>query len=362
MHLPVLHSKPALSPHLLSDYTRQAVQALLREGQSENTTASYRAALRYWAGWYGLRYGLPIALPLPAPALLQFIVDHAQRSSPAGLVHDLPVAVDAALVDGGFKGKPGPLALNTLVHRIAVLSKAHQLQGVPNACQDAEVRELLMMTRRAYAKRGAVTHKKDALTRDPLSAALATCDDSLIGKRDRALLMFAWASGGRRRSEVAAADLKFLKRTGPDEFVYSLGHSKTNQSGRQLPDNAKPVAGAAAQALQAWLDAAGITSGALFRRVLRGGHVSAPLSAAAVRTIVQQRCALAGVEGDFSAHSLRSGFVTEAGRQRIPLAETMAMSGHVSVQTVMGYNQGYSQARRHSARLWDAPTQKEEAP
>jgi lysine/ornithine N-monooxygenase len=41
------------------------------------------------------------------------------------------------------------------------------------------------------------------------------------------------------------------------------------------------------------------------------------------------------VEGAFSAHSLRSGFVTEAGRQQIPLAETMAMTGHRSVQTVI---------------------------
>lgn len=210
MRLPFLHKSPALQPSELSDVTARAVDELLREGESQNTLASYRSALRYWAAWFGIRYGSQIQLPLPSPCVLQFIVDHAQRTTDKGLTHDLPSAIDQALVAGRFKGKPGPMALNTLAHRIAVLSKAHQLREAKNPCQDPKVRQLLAMTRRAYAKRGALPHKKDALTRDPLQAVLATCDDSLQGKRDRALLLFAWASGGRRRSEVAAADLKLL--------------------------------------------------------------------------------------------------------------------------------------------------------
>lgn len=351
MRLPTLRQVPVLRPTEVSDLAQRAIDDLLREGESQNTLASYRSALRYWAAWFGMRYGMQIALPVPPAAIQQFIVDHAQRTTENGLTHELPQAIDQALVAGGFKGKPGPMALNTLVHRIAVLSKAHQLHSVKNPCYDPKVKELLSMTRRAHAKRGALPHKKDALTKDPLQAVLATCDDSLQGKRDRALLLFAWASGGRRRSEVAAADLKFLKRVGPDEFVYGLAFSKTNQSGRDRPDNNKPVAGAAARALQAWLDAARITSGPIFRRVLRGGHVGLPLSGAAVRQIVMKRCAAAGIEGEFSAHSLRSGFVTEAGRQRIPLTETMSMTGHRSVQTVVGYNQGDPLMRTASARL-----------
>ena len=39
---------------------------------------------------------------------------------------------------------------------------------------------------------------------------LATCTDGLIGVRDRALLLFAFASGGRRRSEVASAVMENL--------------------------------------------------------------------------------------------------------------------------------------------------------
>ena len=353
MRLPVLKKIPALQPTELSDVTQRAVEELLREGESQNTLASYRSALRYWAAWYGLRYGTMIQLPVATPCVLQFIVDHAERTTLKGLVSELPSEVDQVLVDGGYKGKLGAMAHNTLVHRIAVLSKAHQLRQLKNPCHDPKVRELLSRTRKAYAKRGALPQKKDALTKDPMQAILETCDESLRGKRDRALLLFAWASGGRRRSEVTSAEIQFLKRVGPTDFIYTLAYSKTNQSGIDQPENGKPVLGAAGVALNDWLQVSGLTGGAIFRRIRKGGHLGEALSPAAVRSIVKDRCALAGVEGDFSAQSLRSGFVTEAGRQNVSLAETMAMTGHHSLTTVLGYFRAETALSSNASRLLD---------
>lgn len=350
MRLPVLQNVPALLPDALSDVTQRAVDDLLREGESRNTLISYRSALRYWAAWYGIRYGSQIELPVPTPCVLQFIVDHAERITDKGLVSQLPIEIDAVLVQAGYKGKLGALAHNTLVHRIAVLSKTHQLKEMKNPCHDPKVRELLSRTRKAYAKRGVAPQKKEALTKDLLQLILATCDDTMQGKRDRALLLFAWASGGRRRSEVASADLQHLQHIG-DGYIYALTYSKTNQAGLDLPENSKPVLGLAAEALGVWLTSSGITEGRIFRRVLKGGQIGGPLSPATVRVIVQKRCLLAGVQGNFSAHSLRSGFVTEAGRQNIPLAETMAMTGHHSVATVLGYFQTASTYKSSAARL-----------
>ena len=48
-----------------------------------------------------------MALPVPVPVVVQFIVDHAERSTKAGLEHQLPPAIDEALVEAGFKGKLG---------------------------------------------------------------------------------------------------------------------------------------------------------------------------------------------------------------------------------------------------------------
>lgn len=343
-----------LHPSALDPLAEQAATALLREGESANTVASYRAALRYWAGWYVLRYRHAISLPLLPAVIVQFVVDHATRHTPQGYVCEMPESVDRALVAQRLKARPGSPALATLNHRLAVIARAHRLRELPNPCADAAVRELLRGVRRAYVRRGERQQRKAALTRDPLMQLLATCDDSLGGLRDRALLLFAWASGGRRRSEVARADMSDLVRVGHGEFVYTLRWSKTNQRGNEQADVAKPVAGQAGLALEAWLSASGITEGPVFRRVRRGGHVGEGLSDAAINRIVKTRCAQAGLDGDFSAHSLRSGFVTEAAAQRIPLAETMAMTGHTSVATVVRYFRAAQALRSRAADLLGA--------
>jgi len=343
-----------LDPARLTPLAADAIDTLLAEGESANTVRSYQGALRYWSAWFSLRYGRAIALPVPTPVALQFIVDHVERTTDDGLRSELPSAIDAALVDAGLKGKLGSLAMATVSHRLSVLSKVHQIKALPNPCRDPQVQELLSKARRAYAKRGVKQDKKPALTREPLEAMLATCDDSLRGIRDRALLLFAWSSGGRRRSEVTAATCDSVTRVGERAYVFALAYSKTNQAGADRADNDKPIVGVAAEALATWFAASGIRSGAIFRRIRRGDRLGEPLSPAAVRDIVKQRAVLAGLPDDFSAHSLRSGFVTEAGKQGISLGETMAMTGHTSVPTAMGYFHAGANLGSPAARLMGA--------
>jgi integrase len=116
----------------------------------------------------------------------------------------------------------------------------------------------------------------------------------------------------------------------------------------------KPIRGAAAEALTVWMQALlefRITHGPLFRRSLNDRIVE-PLKGAAVPEIVRRRAKMAHEPlGNLSAHSLRSGFVTEAGKQGISLGETMAMTGHRSIQTVMGYYQRGELSTSRAARL-----------
>lgn len=341
--------------HALTE-SQASIQSLLREGSSANTLASYRAAVQYWAAWHELRLGVPFTLPVSVNVVLQFIADHVQHMSPQGLAHDLPPDVDAALVVAKVKRKRGPFKLATVRHRLAVLSEAHETKGLPNPCRSRAVQTLLARIRNAYAKRGERPARKDALTKEPFEQLLLTCDDSLIGLRDRALLLFAWASGGRRRSEVVRATMENTRRV-PEGYLYTMGYSKTNQDGAERADSYKPVVGRAATALENWIAAAGITSGPLFRRVRRGGLIGDGLSPEAVRKIVQARAAQAGLEGDYTAHSLRSGFVTEAGRQGRPLGEIMAMTNHASVASVVGYHRaGEALSSRAGYLLDEAPS------
>jgi integrase len=373
-----------LDPRRLSQATEDAARELVRQGTSANTLASYQAAMRYWAAWFNVRYARSLSLPVEVPVVVQFIVDHASRevlpeegrdavtadeagasappdaekpdarpdvdpvdaaSSETGtaaarakrpvLAIGLPAEIDRYLVDWGFKGKLGAFSLSTLLHRVAVLSKAHQNLDLDNPCNHAQVRELLKSVRRAYAARNVRPHKQQALAKDDLLKVLETCDASPRGLRDRALLLFAFSSGGRRRSEIAGAVMENLRKVSKG-YTYSLGRSKTNQDGTH--ENEKPIKGLAAAALDAWLAAAKVTEGPIFRRVLKGGKVTGDaLDPKAIRKIVRERCLQAGLRGDFSAHSLRSGFVTEAGRQKTPMADAMKMTGHRNFETFMGY-------------------------
>lgn len=350
----VTHASPHSDPlaEALRDLGASAdsVRSLLREGSSENTLASYRAAIRYWGAWHDLRYGHALQLPVPVKVVLQFVTDHLEHATDMGMGYDLPAEVDQALVAARVKRALGPYKLATVQHRLAVLSEAHETKGLPNPCHSRAVQMLMTRTRSAYARRGVRPARKDALTREPLEQILATCDDTLIGKRDRALLLFAWASGGRRRSEVVRATMENTRRT-PEGFVHILAHSKTNQEGADRADMYKPIVGRAAAALEAWLLVAGIAQGAIFRRVRRGGVVGGTLSAEAVRRIVKARAAQAGLDGDYAAHSLRAGFVTEAGRQGLALGEIMAMTGHASVVSVVGYHRAGSAMSARGGRL-----------
>ncbi|MGV1109934.1 site-specific integrase [Xanthomonas translucens] len=339
-------------PEQLAQQAAAVVRELLAEAAAENTTRSYTSALRYWAGWHAARYGIEMVLPVPEATVLQFVVDHVVRRSAEGeLTWELPPVVDQVLVASGLKAKPGAWTLSTVRHRVAVLSTAHRLKHLPNPCEQPAVRTVLSRAGRAAVKRGERPRKKTAITLHELEAMLATCDDTLEGIRDRALLCFAFSSGGRRRSEVAAADMRDLRRIGDKGYIYRLEHSKTQQAGvtaSSTPD--KPVLDRAALALEEWVEAGRITDGAIFRRLWKT-RVGPALSPAAVAEIVQRRARLAGLEGDFGGHSLRSGFVTEASRQGVPLPAIMQMTEHRAVSSVVGYFQTGSAAHNPAARL-----------
>lgn len=150
----------------------------------------------------------------------------------------------------GLKAKLGPWTLATVRHRVAVLSTAHRLKHATNPCEQPAIRTVLSRAARAAVKRGERPHKKTAITLAELETMLTTCDGTLEGIRDRALLCFGFASGGRRRSEVAAADIRDLRRIGPQAYIYRLEHSKTQQAGVTAPATPdKPILDRAAHAL-----------------------------------------------------------------------------------------------------------------
>jgi integrase len=221
---------------------------------------TYQTALLYWGAWYALRYGRVLTAPFSVLTATQFILDHLEHNptlepkEPSPFVPStrttqylLPHAIDRMLVERRYKAKLGPWSRATVETRLAALSRAHdvfianQVPPLPaqaNPLRDAGVRALLSAVRRAYARRppGHERRPPIAATRHVMEALLATCQDDLPGVRDRALPLFGFASGGRRRSEIVAAMLENVRRDGTGGFVFELTQSKTNQSGARAPE------------------------------------------------------------------------------------------------------------------------------
>ena len=331
----------AMAPGRLDDSELEArARRLVSRGTPENTKRAYRSDIRYVQAWCRAS-GLGDTMPFSVEMMVRFVVDH---------VDGLPEEVDEDLVREGVKRELGPHAVSTVERRVAAVSTAHQSSGLPNPCEDRQLMKLMSKARSSAARDGWRPKKKTAAIMEVLERMLATCDASdLRDVRDRAMLLFGFSSGGRRRSEVVSATFDRLTPMS-GEYVYVLGVTKTEQDG---DTGAVPVAGRAAEALARWIDAARIVDGPLFRPISREGDVlPRALSGKALARIVKKRAKLAGLDPVlYSGHSLRSGFMTEAGLQGVALAEAMELSKHRSIATANGYIQAGSGLRNRAARL-----------
>lgn len=243
----------------------------------------------------------------------------------------------------------------TLERRLAAITYVHEINGFgASPARHIKVRELMASIRLTY---GRAQDKRDPLTTAQLAAMVAALDlGGLAGKRDRAVLLVGYA-GAFRRSDLAGLTVSQLEPRG-DGYVVALrglGDDYTNE-GRTvgLPAFAgSPLCPVAA--LDAWLGAASITEGPLFRKVTRYQTIStAAISAASIALIVK-RCAMAaGIPSHrLAGHSLRAGHATTAAANGAPDRVIMAQTGHRSVDSLDGYTPPGDPLRDNSARYLD---------
>lgn len=227
----------------------------------------------------------------------------------------------------------------TIARRMAAISKAHAAAGYPSP---SSLREAIVAETWAGIKRtvGIAQVTKSAATVDYLKAMLAHTPDSLIGARDRALLLVGFA-GAFRRSELvslAVEDLAFV----PEGIVLLLRSSKTDQEAAgqkvaitlgQHPETC-PV-----RSLRTWLDLSGITTGPIFRSISRWGYLSAlGLTSQVVALVVKRYALAAGLDpAVFAGHSLRSGLATAAAIAGAEERNIMAQTRHKSPAMVRRY-------------------------
>lgn len=223
------------------------------------------------------------------------------------------------------------LKVSTLRRYLASVSVAHKEAGFNSPTTNEQVKLLL---KRAKAARIERPIQKAAITRDILDKLLATCDNTLLGVRDRALLLVAFCSGGRRRSELVNLEVNDLEQT-KEGYLLTLKKSKTDQ---EADGFTVPVTGEAAIALKQWLLKSGIREGRLFRGIKSDITLYPGITGTGVYKMIKKRIRMIGLdENIYSAHSLRAGFITESVNNGKTLYETMQYSGHRDPETAQSY-------------------------
>ena len=308
---------PANLPVSLATYGQQA-RDYARQAKSNNTRRAYASDWDDFARWCQ-PYGF---VPLPA--------------KPETVALYLTALADAL--------KP-----STLGRRLATISQVHQAAGHETPTAAAPVRLVWAGIRRA---KGTDQHGKAPAVTAELRRMVDTLENSLIGVRDRALLLIGFA-GAFRRSELVGLDVRDVL-SGHDGLTVFIRRSKMDQEGQGrkvgIPYGSHthtcPV-----RAYAGWLEKCGLTEGPVFRSVTRHGKLQpGRLSDRAVALIVKRAAEKAGLDPDkYAGHSLRAGLATSAAQAGVSERSIMAQTGHKSVVVARRYIRDGSLFRDNAA-------------
>ncbi len=205
---------------LLTDQDIETLRHLVNEGMGENTLRALTSDLAYLQAWSlaSTKHSLP--WPAPEALLLKFVAHHlwdpAKRENDPD--HGMPDSVAQPLRDQGFLRTACPHAPDTVRRRLASWSTLTKWRGLSGAFASPALKSAIRLAVRA-APRQRRRKSAKAVTGDVLAKMLATCaKENLRDVRDRAILMVAFASGGRRRSEIAGLRVEQISVEAPIEI------------------------------------------------------------------------------------------------------------------------------------------------
>jgi integrase len=293
----------------------ERAEEFARNARASNTSRAYASDLRDFAAFCS-HHGL-VAFPATPQTVALYLADLSASKTVA-----------------------------TLQRRMVAIAQLHKNAGLANPVADPHVRAIVQGIRRS---KGTGQRKKAALTSEHLTKAILTSDaidaSTLMGKRDKAILLLTFAMAGRR-SEIAALNVEDL-RYDAKGLVVIIRRSKTDQTGEGVEIGVPMVKHeglCAVRAVAAWLEASGIKDGPLFRSFGRAGRgqeqplTEKRIEGQAIARLIKRVCGKAGIDGDFSAHSLRAGFITQAASTKgVSEVDIQRVSRHRSVAVLRGY-------------------------
>jgi integrase len=279
-----------------------AADTLIAAATAKATKAAYASDMRHWLANGG-------TLPAVPAQIVEYLAQFAEK-----------------------------LSISTLERRLIAIHQAHKEISQPSPARDMAVRSTMQGIRRTHGKR-----KKQAqpLLKDDLLETLVLIDRQKPVKaaRDRALLLVGFA-GAFRRSELVAIRVEDIKHVDSGVEIF-LPHSKTDQK-REGDTKFIPCANGVrcpVAVLAEWLAVSNIETGYVFRAVDRHDNISdAALTAQSVRLVVKKSVErVGGDKNAVSAHSLRSGYITQAAIAGHQIWQIKLVSLHTSDTVVSGY-------------------------
>jgi CheY-like chemotaxis protein len=257
----------------LADVAEQA-RDYVAAAKAPNTLRAYRADWRDFAGWCE-HHHLP-ALPAAPETVALYLTALAGQRKAA-----------------------------TLQRRLSAISQAHQAAQLEPPTKAAAVRTVWAGIRRTH---GTAQTGKAPVVVDELRRMVDALPVSVLGVRDRALLLLGFA-GAVRRSELVGLDVADVRQTA-DGLVVTIRRSKTDQEGQGrdvgIPFGSTPAT-CPVRAVRAWLTARAIAGPALVCPMDRHGRqLPGRLSDRAVARVVQRAARAAGLDpASYAGHPER---------------------------------------------------------
>jgi integrase/recombinase XerD len=280
----------------------QTALVRLEGAYSDGTLRAYRSDIHAYKAWCAQK-GLRL-FPAKPKHLAEFVSHEAQRCSAA-----------------------------TIKRRLAAISKIHCLMKLQNPVQDEDVRLAL---RRELRKKSTRPKQALGLTRELRDKLIDYCDDSLVGKRDKAILALAY-DGLLRRSEVVSINLDDLSITNNGGKVI-IRRSKNDQLGT---GRVAHISSTTMDLISDWVETAKLSKGPLFRAILHNKVALGELHPHSIGRITKQAAQRAGIPSGevkrLSGHSMRIGAAQDMVAAGLDILPIMAAGGWKTTNVVARY-------------------------
>jgi site-specific recombinase XerD len=305
--LPSLRDEGGHEVIQLSEIEREALDYAYRS-RAQNTIRAYRADWAHFSEWCRTNNRDP-----------------------------LPAAPESVALYVTFLANRGNRRTTTIARRLVTISEVHRSRGFETPVKHAAVRVVWDGIKRTF---GFTPRGKLPTLLSDIQEMLAALPDSLLGIRDRALILIGFA-GAMRRSELVRIDVTDIVSS-PQGLSITIRFSKTDQEGRGrtvgIPFGERretcPV-----RAYREWIEQGGITHGPVFRAVSRTGRVSPRrLTDKTVARVVKRTLVLASRDStNYAGHSLRAGLATQAALCGVPERAIQDQTGHRNLMMLRRY-------------------------